>query len=544
MAEMSAAQIILAYDKAKADKAVWESTSEDLLYYAAPRKRGMQSQYTPGEKPPEDIFDDTAIQSNLILAAGLSGYMTNASQRWFELRSRDEALMTADGVGSFFNESQERMYSVFNNSNFYQQIHEVYIDLGSVGTAGCYEDDDLKETVRFYTRHPREIFIVEDAREEINMVFRKFQMTAYQAYQFFGADKCGKAIVKAVEDEKDFNKQFDFIHYVCPRNKRDPRKIDNKNKPFASYWVSLADRKTVREGGYEEFPYFCPRFYKNSGEAYGYSPAYTCFPSIKRLNNATSLYEAAAYQDAYPPWLMEHDGLMGTLDLRKDAINYQRQPLSQGAAVQSLKHDRNIQVGIDYMVRQEQKIQRAFFVDLFLMLSQAPNMTATEVIERTQEKMLILGPVLGRLQAELLNPIIYRTFNIMLRRGMLPQVPEALMGADWDVVYVSPLAKAQRAVQAKDMQTFLAIIGQMAQMAPSVLDKVDADKAVDKFAKVYSIDPDLIRSDDDVDATRQAQAQMQQNQMQIAAMAQGAMIAKDAGSATASFAKARPQEAK
>jgi hypothetical protein len=228
--------------------------------------------------------------------------------------------------------------------------------------------------------------------------------------------------------------------------------------------------------------------------------------------------------------------------LRKDAVNYQRQPLSQGAAVQSLKHDRNIQVGIDYMERQAQKIRQAYFVDLFLMLSQAPNMTATEVIERTQEKMLLLGPVLGRLASELLNPIIIRTFNIAKRRGLLPQVPAELDGVEWEVVYVSPLAKAQRAVQAKDMQTFLAIVAQMAQFAPSVLDKINTDAAIDKMAKAYSVDPDIINDDDVVEASREQQAQAQQAQARMASMAQGAMIAKDAGSAAAGFAKAKPQE--
>jgi hypothetical protein len=545
MAEMSVKSIISAYEKAKADKCVTEATWEDLIKYAMPRKRGIQTTYQPGDKPDTTIYDDTAVQANLILAAGLSGYMTNAAQRWFELRSRDEALMNDSGVAEFFSKASESMYSVLNNSNFYQQIHEVYVDLGSVGTAGIYEDDDLKDVVRFYTRHPRELFIVEDDREEVNMVFRKFTMGAYQAYKFFGAENVGQAVVKAVDEEKDYNKPFEFIHHVCPRNKRDPRKIDNKNKPFASYWVSLADKKMVREGGYEEFPYFCPRFYKNSGETYGYSPTYTCFPSIERLNNATELYEAAAYQDAYPPWLAEQDGIMGTLDLRRDAINYQRQPLSQGQAIASLKHDRNIQVGIDYMERQTQKIQKAFFVDLFLMLAQqTPNMTATEVIERSQEKMLILGPVLGRLQTELLNPIIYRTFNIMMRKGLLPQVPQALAGTDWDVVYVSPLAKAQRAVQAKDMQTFLAIIGQMAQFAPSVLDKLDSDKIVDKFGKVYSIDPEVIKSDEDVEESRARQAQAMAQQQQMAMLQQGAALAKDAGSASASFAKSKQEVAK
>jgi hypothetical protein len=543
MAEHSAAQIISGYDKAKSDKSTIESTTEQIIYYTMPRKRGVTTTYTPGEEMPKDIYDDTAIQSNIIMAAGLSGYMTNAAQRWFELRTRNEGQMKGSGVAKFFGDCTDVVFSLLNNSNFYQQIHEAYLDLGAPGMACMYEDEDIKDVVRFYTRHFREYFPIEDDREEINMLYRKFPMTAYQALTKFGKERVGKAIMDAIE-HKDYNKPFDFLHYVCPRNIRDPRKKDARNMPFASYWVNVSDKKVVREGGYEEFPYFCPRFNKNSGEVYGYGPGHACWASIKRLNNSTELYEAAAYQDAYPAWLAENDGLMGTLDLRKDAVNYQRQPLSQGAAVQSLKHDRNIQIGTDYMERQAQKIRQAYFVDLFLMLSQAPNMTATEVIERTQEKMLLLGPVLGRLASELLNPIIIRTFNIARRRGLLPQVPMELDGVEWEVVYVSPLAKAQRAVQAKDMQTFLAIVAQMSQFAPSVLDKINTDSAIDKMAKAYSVDPDIVNDDDVVESKREAQAQAQQAQMQMAAMAQGAMIAKDAGSAVAGFAKAQPKDNK
>lgn len=535
---MRASDIINSFEKARNDRVIPEATWEDLLYYGFPRKRGIQTVYQPGDKPSWDVFDDTATQSNLILAAGLSGYMTNSSQRWFELRTRKEALMKSDEVKHFFSESAEIMYSTFANSNLYQQLHECYIDLGSVGTAAIYEEDDPRDFVRFYARPPKEMYILEDSREEVNMVFRKFTMTSWQAYEFFGQD-CGETIRKCVEEQKDFNKTFDFIQYVCPRHKRDVRKKDNKNKPYASYWVSLADKKIVRESGFEEMPYFCPRFYKNSGEVYGYSALYTCYPDVTMVNKAVETYIKGAEIAIYPPWIAENDGIMGTLDLRAGAINYQRQPMSQGQVIQPLRSGSNIQVGLDFIQRVEDKIRRAFFVDLFLMIAQQTgNMTATEVIERTQEKMLIIGPILGRLQSELLNKIVYRTFNILLRRGELPPVPKELEGQAWDVVYVSPLAKAQRAAQARDMQTFLAVIGQMSEFVPDVIDKLKSDVIVDKFGKVYSVDPDIIAGDDDVADKRAARAAQMAQAQKMAMLQAGAGIAAQAGQAEERFANA------
>lgn len=543
---MTASEIISGFDNAKSDKVVVENRWEDEMYFVQPRKRGIQSQYQPGDKPPEDIYDDTAIQANLIMAAGLSGYMTNAAQRWFELRTKDESLMKEKDVAKYFSDCAEIMYSTFAASNFYQQIHETYLDLGSVGNACLYEDEDFKDTIRFYARHPREVYIVEDDREEVTMVYRKFPMTAWQAYVFFGEKECGKAVLEAVLKEKNYGKSFDFLHYVCIRHKRDPRKKDKRNKPFASYWVSLADKRILREGGYEEFPYFYPRFYKNSGETYGYGPTYSCYTTIKRLNNATQYYEDAAYQDTYPAWLAENDGLMGSLDLRKDAMNYQRQPLSQGKAVEALTVQRNWAVGMDYLNKKEAVIKQSFFVDLFLMLNQVQSgsRTATEVSEMIQERMMILGPVLGRLQNELYNPIIYRTFAICNRAGKFPKPPQALDGVDWEVVYVSPLAKAQRAVQARDMQTFLAVIGQLTQAAPTAGDKINIDKVVDKLCRFYSVDPDIINSDDEVEAIRANRAKQQEYMAKMAAMQQGAMIAKDAGQAQMHFTKAAAEKGK
>jgi hypothetical protein len=395
------------------------------------------------------------------------------------------------------------------------------------GTPTLYVEEDEIEDVRFYARNPKEIFIIENAKEVVDMVYRNFKMTAWQAYSFFGKDTCGEKVKKAVEEKQDFNKPFEFIHYVCPRYKRDVNRADSINKPFASYWYSCEDMSILKEGGYDEFPFFVPRFYKNSGETYGYSPAISALSNIKMINKMVELFYKGIELDVYAAWLLEHDSMMGTLDLRGGALNYQKQPLSQGRAVVPLNQQTNKQMGIEFLTRLEDKIRKAFFVDLFMALTKVAEMTATEVIERTQEKMLILGQVLGRMQSELLNPLIIRTFNILQRRGKLPPLPEELQGVDYDIVYVSPLAKAQRSLQAKDMTTFMTIVGQMAQMAPDVLDKLDTDIIVDKLSAILSVDPDIVRADDEIEVIRKNRAQAQEQQARMASMEQMAGIAKD-----------------
>lgn len=536
--KITAKSILSGFDYAKADRQTVESTWNDVMYYVMPRKRDIQSDKTKGEKDPYDVYDDTAIQSNIILAAGLSGYMTNAAQRWFELRSRNEKIMEEKGVRSYFNECSEIMYSSFSNSNFYEQIHELYLDLGAVGTASIYEEEDEKTDVRFYARHPKEIYIIENDKGDVDIVYRSFKMTAWAAYNFFGKDKCGASVLKAIESNK-YTEEFDYVQYICPRHERQAGKKDSLNKPVASYWVSCKDQKISKESGYDEFPYAVTRFYKNSNETYGYSSGIAAYSNIRMINRMMEYYIKGGELSLWPAFLAEHDSMMNTFSMKSGAMNYQRAPLSQGAQIQPIQTNTNYQIGIDFINRVEDKIKSAFFADLFLLLTNSANMTATEVIERTQEKMLLLGPVLGRLQNELLSPIIYRSFNILARRGKLPDPPPALLeNPTYDVVYVSPLAKAQRAVQAKDMTTFLTIVSQMAQVIPDVLDNVDGDVVVKKLNKIYSVDPDILREDDLVDAIRQARDKKQQAMEKMAMMQQGAMIADTAGKATKSYADA------
>jgi hypothetical protein len=131
-------------------------------------------------------------------------------------------------------------------------------------------------------------------------------------------------------------------------------------------------------------------------------------------------------------------------------------------------------------------------------------------------------------------------FNILLRRGKLPSLPQALINnPNYDVVYISPLAKAQRAVQAKDMTTYLTIIGQMAQFTPDILDNVNTDNVAKKLSRIYGVDADILNEEDDVNAIREARARQQTAINQMAMMQQGADIAQTAGKAESNFAKAR-----
>jgi hypothetical protein len=239
---------------------------------------------------------------------------------------------------------------------------------------------------------------------------------------------------------------------------------------------------------------------------------------------------------------MEHDSIIGSLDLRAKALNYQKQPLLRGKAVEPMTNGANFQIGIDFINRVEEKIGKAYFVDLFLSLRQTKRMTATEVLEISQERMFLLGPALGRVTSEFLTPTISRTFNVLLRRGKFPTPPASLqeLGAiDYDVVYTSPLARAQKAIQTRDINSFLAIMGNVATLLPETLDNIDGDELSRDLHTKFSMSPRTLKSEDRRDEERQIRAEQQAKLEQQQMMANTAATAKDASSASKGFSEAQ-----
>ena len=183
-------------------------------------------------------------------------------------------------------------------------------------------------------------------------------------------------------------------------------------------------------------------------------------------------------------------------------------------------------------------IRDTFYVNQ-LMMQSGPQMTATEVVQRNEEKMRLLGPVLGRLQSELLRPLIDRTFAILLRKKLFKPAPDFLSGVDIQIEYVSPLAKAQRSSELQSIMRAIEIFGSLAQVSP-VFDHINIDNLVTHLADIVGVPAKVLNSKSEVNAIRQQKQQQQDQQMQMQQMQQIAQ----AGGAVAPLAKALPEEAR
>lgn len=515
----------------------WESFWQDLMKYCIPRKAKVNTTRVPGTKLYDDVYDSTAVTSSQVLAAGLHGYLTNPSSKWFSLQTQDKFLMKDQDVKIYFKQAEDKIFDVLNSSNFNQMIFETYHESGVVGTATLYEEEDETDVVRFYSRPVREIFIDEDAQGRVNTVYREFELTAIQAYDKWG-DDCSDKVKKDIKNKK-YGRKYTFLHAVEPRDQRDASKKDNKNMPFRSVYMNLSEEKILSEKGYFEFPYFVVRFNKLSDETYGYSPAMTVWSDIRMINRMSKTIIRSAQKIVDPPIILPHDGFLLPIKTQPNGINY-RTSGSGDDKIEPLQTSANIPVGMEMEQQRRDVIKAAFFVDLFLMMQrEKANMTATEVIQRVEERMLVLGPILGRLMSELLDPIIIRTFNILLRKGMLPPPPEALASRPYVIEYISPLAKAQKASDLKALTNTLQIIGEMAQVKPEVLDVINGDETVRQIADINGTNPKIINSPEVVQQIRQQRAEMQAKAQQMEMLRQGAEIAEKGSKADKNLKEAR-----
>jgi len=535
---LTAKEIVDRVRQLKDERSNWESWWQDIAKFCIPRKAEITERKAAGTKFDADNYDSTARDSLKIFAAGLMGYLTNPATKWLNLRSSNPRLMQSQKVKMFFEESSNQILQTFSKSNFYQQLHEFYLDMPSFGTAAFYSEEDVQDRVRYYARNVREILFEEDDRGRVKTIYRVFELTIRQAYDRWG-ENAGKSVTERYA-KKQYGTKVEYVQCVGPREKYDPTKRGKLNKPFHSIWVNVPDQKKVDEGGFEEMPFNVTRFTKVSHEIYGHSAAMDVFPDIKSTNKMMYYILRASAKAVDPPIVLPHKNYLLPFNFNPSGVNYQTQKTSSASEekIQFLDHKGNFAVGRDILIDLREIIRRGFHVDLFLMLTDMKNMTATEVVERIQEKMLILGPVIGRLQTELLQPIVIRTFNILARNGYIPPIPQELENAEYEVEYVSVLAQAQKFSAVRTIQQFIAMIEQMAAIDPTVVDKFDSDKAADVIADTMGITPKIMREERELQAKREARAKQEEAAAKIALTKEGAEAAKTGAEAVATAAAA------
>ena len=507
----------------------WMEVSANLLpvngrFFISDRNRGF--------KRFNAIYDSTATKSLRVLSAGMMSGMTSPSRPWFRLSVSDKDLMQYQPVKVWLNAATDMVTDVMAKSNMYRVLHGMYEELGAFGTAAALIADDYNNVIRLHPFTIGEYAISQDFAGNVTTLYREFDKPVGAIVKEFGLDNCSSA-VKSAYQRGNLEQWITLVHAIEPRYDRDTNKKDALNMPFRSVYFERAstNKAILRESGYKTFPCVCPRWQVVGGDIYGVSPGMEALGDIKGLQSQEFRKLLAIDYQSNPPVQVPASMKNRETELFPGGVSYyDAQSGSQG-----IKTAYEVNLDIRYLLEAQndirQRINGAFFSDIFMMISgqDTVRMTATEVAARNEEKMLMLGPVVERLNNELLDPLVETVFERLLTANMLPTPPEELQGHNLNIEYVSMLSQAQKAVATNSIDRFVSNLGQIAQIRPDVLDKFDSDHWADLYSDKLGIDPELIISNEKVALVRQQHAEAQQQAQQQATLMNAAQTAKDLG---------------
>ncbi|CAB4133150.1 Head-to-tail connector protein, podovirus-type [uncultured Caudovirales phage] len=512
----------------------WKEISENLL----PRSgRFFIQDRDKGYRRHNNIYDSTGTKALRVLAAGMMSGMTSPARPWFRLGTADPDMQNSAAVKIWLDQVTRTMLEIFQKSNTYRAFHQMYEELGAFGTAASIVLPDYSKVIHHYPLTTGEYCIATDYQGRVNTLYREFQKTVHELVAEFGYDKVSPA-VRGMYDRGNLDQWITIVHAIEPRSDRDPRMLDSKNMAYASLYFEVGGKQNqfLRESGFQEFPAIVPRWATAGGDIYGNSPGMEALGDIKQLQHEQLRKAQGIDYQTKPPLQVPTSMKNRDIETLPGGISYVDVAGPNGGIQTAFE----VNLDLSHLLADIQdvrgRIQGSFYADLFLMLANQTDsrMTATEVAERHEEKLLMLGPVLERLQNEMLDPFIEMTFSRMLAAGVVPPPPPELQGQDLNVEFVSMLAQAQRAVGTNSIDRFVSTLGQIAQIKPDVLDKMDSDKWADIYSDMLGVDPQLVVPAEQVALVRQARAEQQQKQQQMEQAQQGAMAVKNLASADTS----------
>lgn len=454
-------------------------------------------------------LDSTGIHCNELLAAGLHGMATNPAMKWFSLRLVSSKVIQQDGSQTDLNEVPEiqkwmahvedvmwqRLYQP--GTNFTTALHEAYLDLGAFGTEILFVGQRDDGGLLFESRPLSECVIDENVDGKVDTVFRKSTYTVRQMVQMAKQEgwKISDKVRELYADQK-YDDTVTVIHAVYPRADRDVKKKNVDNMPYASCYFEHEACHLLKMGGFPEFPYLVARWSKYSGEKYGRGPGMTALPDVKMLQAMYMTVIKTAQKIADPPFWMRDDGVIGQQRTIPGGVNVFRGNPSEGIMFMPVNGNA-LPITLEMLEDVRNRIRTTFFVDVLQMVGDA-EMTATEVMQRTAERMRLLGPLVGRLESELLGPLVDRIFGILMRMKLLPEPPKEIQGQEFTVEYVSPVATAQKQQAINGIMQAMQVVASFGpEAAMQIAGKnLDVDKLFRWSWDLFNNNPELLRDEE------------------------------------------------
>jgi head-to-tail connecting protein len=528
--DQNAIDVIAEQETAAGLRGEWEATCEQIALrilptYARHFAGQNRSELTQSFRNTHEMVDSTGALALKRFAAAMESMNTPHTAKWHGILPADNPILRRNREVRLYFEDLTRLLFTLRyapTSNFASQKYADYMMIGAFGNAILFTDalrSTYERGLRYRSIHPGQCYFMENHQGLIDKNFRRFPLTARQAVQDFGAANLPKPIVEQAADAKRCHLTHYFIHKVSPREDYDPERKDTKGMRFASCYVSLTDKKTVREGGYHTFPYAISRYSTLPGQVMGSSIAMMALPTIKTADEIKKTLLKQGHRTTDPILLAHDDGVADAVSFRPGSIvsggvNADGKPLVQ------VLPTGNLAVG-EKMLEQEAAIINDFFlVSLFRILVDSPQKTATQVIEETREKGMLLTPEI-RQQAESLGPMIDRELDVLRDLRLLPPMPQLLLDAagEYTIIYDNPMTRMGRSEELAGflrMNEYSRDIYAVTQ-DPQVFDYYNYDVAMPAMADIQAVPVSWMNDLQKIKALRDGRAQQMQQEKMIQA---------------------------
>ena len=510
----------------------WWVHARELADFLLPRRYKWlitPNQMTRGSPINQHILDSTGTLAARNLASGMMSGISSPTRPWFRLKiGRIDSTQTTP-ASLWLAECERLMMLVFQESNFYNSIAVVYFDLVIFGTAVMLIYEDYDNVIHCYNPCFGEFYIDNDGKMQPLIFFREFTMTIAQVVDQFGYDNSSQQVKMLYDEGKaGLTREIIVAHAIEPNDKPEKFGIPPHFKFREVYWewggsaspqggISYAPG-FLRKGGFHEAPHVAVRWDLVSNDAYGRSPGMDALPDVKQLQQQVRRKAQAIDKTVNPPMVADIQLKNQPASLLPGGVTYVAGVMQSTNSAFSPAYGNwkpEIQPISEDLNEVRDRIRRTFYNDLFQVISQfqtRSNVSATEIDARRSEALVMLGPVLERIEYELLSPVIERTFAIMSRSGVLPPPPAEIAGRNIEIEYVSMLATAQLAAATSGIERTLQVVGGLVGVDPSVMDNLDVDFAIQKYSSLLNNDPRMIRA-----PAQLAQIRQQRQQQQAAA---------------------------
>jgi hypothetical protein len=526
----------------KNDRSSFDSHWRELGEVYAPRRtRFFAEDRQRGDKRYGKIINEHGMLAARTLRSGMFAGITSPARPWRRLTTPDPDLAEFGRVKVWLQNLNRQMVALDKRSNLYQSLPIVFGDTGIFGTSAMGAFRDEEDGMRTFTYPIGSYWASCNQRNVVDTFMREYRLTVRQIVMQFGdhtaseADKWKNFSVSVKDhwERGNYEQGVNVSHVVYPNTDADPRKLDAKFKRYASCYFETAGSVSVsggntpsysggdngiylKESGFARFPILVPRWEVAGEDVYGTScPGMDALGSTKELQQFERDKSKAMKKMLNPP-------LKGPPSLRNQKVSLISGDITlvderDGKNGLTPIHEVNVslnEVNGD-IERREHKISRAYYEDLFMMLTEKPGvqpMNEQEIAARYEEKLLALGPVLEGLNDDLLDPLTDIEFDFVKELGRMPPAPPELHGMPLKIEYESIMAKAQKLVGVAGTERFFGFVGNLAAGFPDVLNKVNGVEAVEEYADMMGVSPKIIRTQEEFDQiVTQKQQQMQKD---------------------------------